>query len=245
MDLQLGGRRALVLGSSGGLGRAIAETLTREGAKVAICSRDRERVEATAKEIGAAHAIALDLARPGAGKQVVEEARAALGGVDILVTNTGGPPKGNFLEVTLEQWQQQFQALWLSAVESIGAALPGMKEARFGRVLLVTSITSREPMPAMTLSNSLRVGLLGLTKSLSDEVASFGVTVNALLPGYTDTDRMRQLGVDASKVGGQIPARRLGKPEEFAAMAAFLASGLAGYVTGQAIAVDGGWLRSI
>src|SRR6476646_6684971 len=116
MDLQLGGRRALVLGSSGGLGRA----------KVAICARDRARVDATAKEIGAAHAIALDLARPGAGKQVVEEARAALGGIDILVTNTGGPPKGNFLEVTLEQWQQQFQALWLSAVESISAALPGM-----------------------------------------------------------------------------------------------------------------------
>ena len=245
MDLQLGGRRALVLGASGGLGRAIAETLVREGAKVAICSRDRDRLEATAKEIGAAHAIALDLSRPGAGKQVVEEARAALGGIDILVTNTGGPPKGNFLDVSQAQWQEGFQALWLSAVESIATALPAMKDGRFGRVLLVTSVAAKEPMAALTISNALRAGLLGLTKSLSDEVASFGVTVNALLPGYTETDRMRQLGVDFGKISAQVPARRMGRPEEFAAMAAFLASGWAGYVTGQAIAVDGGWLRSI
>lgn len=245
MDLELKGRRALVLGSSGGLGKAIAQTLVKEGARVAICSREEARIQATAKEIGAEVGIALDLTAPGNGREVVRRAAKALGGVDILVTNTGGPPKGTFLEVSTEQWQAGFQSLWLSAVESIQEALPAMQQAKFGRILLVTSVAAKEPMKSLTISNGLRAGLLGLTKSLSDEVAASGVTVNALLPGYTATDRMRQLGVPEEKISADIPARRLGKPEEFAAVATFLASPLAAYVTGQAIAIDGGWMRSI
>jgi 3-oxoacyl-[acyl-carrier protein] reductase len=244
LDLELKGKCALVLGSSAGLGKAVAQALVQEGARVAICSRDQSRVEATAKEIGAELPIALDLGQPGNGREVVRRAAKGLGGVDILVVNTGGPPKGTFAEVTAEQWQQGFQSLWLSAVESIQEALPGMQAQQFGRILLVTSVAAKEPMKALTISNGLRAGLLGLTKSLSDEVAASGVTVNALLPGYTATDRMRQLGVPEEQIAKDIPARRLGKPEEFAAMTAFLASPKAGYVTGQAIAVDGGWLRS-
>jgi 3-oxoacyl-[acyl-carrier protein] reductase len=245
LDLELKGKCALVLGSSAGLGKAVAQALIQEGARVAICSRDQARVEATAKEIGAELPIALDLGQPGNGREVVRRAAKGLGRVDILVVNTGGPPKGAFAEVTAEQWQSGFQALWLSAVESIQEALPGMQAQKFGRILLVTSVAAKEPMKALTISNGLRAGLLGLTKSLSDEVAASGVTVNALLPGYTATDRMRQLGVPEEQIAKDIPARRLGKPEEFAAMTTFLASPRAAYVTGQAIAVDGGWLRSL
>lgn len=244
MDLELGGRRALVLGSSGGLGKAIAQTLVREGARVAVCSRDEARIQATAKELGAEVGLALDLGVPGNGREVVRRAVAALGGVDILVTNTGGPPSGPFLKTSLAQWQEGFQSLFLSAIESIQEALPAMQAAKFGRILMVTSVAAKEPMKGLLISNGLRAGLLGLMKSLSDEVAASGVTVNALLPGYTATDRMRQLGVTDERVATEVPARRMGRPEEFAATAAFLASNLAGYITGQAIAVDGGWLRS-
>jgi 3-oxoacyl-[acyl-carrier protein] reductase len=243
MDLKLNGKRALVLGASAGLGRAIAEALIAEGAKVAICSRDRTRIDATAKEIGAAHAIALDLDQPGNGREVVRQAAKALGGVDILVTNTGGPHKMLFADVAIAEWQRWFQNLWLSAVESIQEALPAMRQAKFGRVIMVTSIAGKEPMKGLTLSNSLRAGLHGMMKTLSDEVAADGVTVNALLPGYTATDRMRQLNVTDDMVAGDVPAHRMGKPEEIGAVAAFLASVPAAYLTGQAVAVDGGWLR--
>jgi len=133
----------------------------------------------------------------------------------------------------------------LSATESIVAALPGMKERRWGRILLVTSFAAREPMPHLTFSNGLRAGLLGLTKTVSNEIAGFGVTINCLLPGYTDTERLRELKIPADKITAQIPAGRLGRPEEFGALAAFLASEPAAYITGQAVACDGGALRSI
>lgn len=244
MDLGVAGKRALILGASAGLGRAVAETLVQEGARVAIVSRDSARIAAARAEIGAEAAFAVDLDAPGAGKHAVELAIAALGGVDILCVNTGGPAKAQFAAVTLDAWQHGFQSLFISAVESIQAALPGMRERKWGRILLVTSVAAKEPMPALTVSNALRAGLLGLTKSLSDEVACDGVTVNALLPGYTRTSRMAQLGVTDAQIAGQVPARRMGEPHEFAALAAFLASEPAAYITGQAVACDGGWLRS-
>ncbi|MFM2153370.1 MAG: hypothetical protein RL199_1805, partial [Pseudomonadota bacterium] len=193
--------------------------------------------------LGAALSIACDVSQPGASRRLVAEVEEKLGSLDVLVLNTGGPPKGVFSELTDAQWHEAFQSLWMSAVEAMQAALPGMRQRRWGRILLVTSVAAKEPMAALTLSNGLRAGLLGLAKSLSDEVAADGVTVNCLLPGYTDTERLRQLQVPAEKMLAAVPAKRVGRPEEFAALAAFLASEHAGYVTGQSIAADGGWLR--
>lgn len=246
MELGLRGKRALVLGSSDGLGYAIAEELVKEGVEVCLCARSQDRLETAARFVGARAYVVADLLKPGAGKVAVEQAATKLGGsIEILVTNTGGPPKGSFVSLTNEQWQEGFQSLWLSAVDSIRAALPAMQEKRWGRILLVTSAAAREPMPGLAVSNGLRAGLLGLTKTISNEIAGDGVTINALLPGYTRTERMKQLGVDEAKISAQIPAARLGEPQEFAAVAAFLASERASYVTGQMIAVDGGYLHGI
>jgi 3-oxoacyl-[acyl-carrier protein] reductase len=243
MDLGIVGKRALVLGASRGLGRAVAAALVAEGAQVAIVSRDPDRLQQTARDIGAALALPADLDQPGATRAVVQAVIAQWGGIDILVTNTGGPAKAAFSQVTREAWLGGFEALWLSAVDGIQAALPGMIERRWGRILLVTSVAAQEPMVGLTVSNGLRAGLLNLGKSLSDEVAQHGVTVNSLLPGYTATERMVELGVTDAQIATQVPARRMGTSEEFGALAAFLASQPAGYITGQAIACDGGWLR--
>jgi 3-oxoacyl-[acyl-carrier protein] reductase len=243
MDFGLKGKRALVMGASSGLGRAVAAALVREGAQVAVCSRDEGRIQAAARQVGSSLAIVSDLSRPNAGRAAVERVLQVWGGLEVLVCNTGGPPTGAFADVSDAQWQEGFQSLWLSAVDAINAALPGMRKGRWGRVLLVTSAAAKEPIAGLTVSNGLRAGLLGLAKSLSQEVAQDGVTANCLLPGYTATERMQQLGVDQEKMAAQIPARRLGRPEEFAAAAAFLASEQAGYITGQALAVDGGYLH--
>lgn len=250
MDLGLKGRRALVMGASAGLGRGIAAALAAEGARVAIVARGEEALRRTAAEIGAAVAIPGDMLRPGEGRRVVEEAARALGGaVEIVVTNTGGPPKGAFAELTPAQWQDGFQSLFLAAIEATQAALPGMRAQGWGRVLLVTSVAAREPIEGLTVSNALRAGLLGLVNSVSREVAADGVTVNALLPGYTLTERLAELAGGKTPaeffahLTAQIPAGRLGRPEEQGALAAFLASDRAAYITGQAIACDGGWLR--
>lgn len=245
MDLKIKGKRALVMGASSGIGRAIAEALIQEGARVAICARGEEKLQATAKAIKSEIALPCDVSKPGAAKKLVEDVSKKLGGLDILVTNTGGPAKGDFLDVSSDAWEAGFRNLYMSVVEALQAAIPGMKAQRWGRVLLVTSAAAREPMPKLTISNGLRSGLSGLVKSLSNEFAGFNITINALLPGYTDTDRLRELAIPMEKMTGQIPAGRLGKPEEMGAVAAFLSSAAAAYLTGQSIAVDGGYLRSL
>jgi 3-oxoacyl-[acyl-carrier protein] reductase len=245
MDLKLAGKSALVMGGSKGLGRAIAAELIAEGVRVAIASRDATRVSQAAGELGALGFTA-DLTLPGAGRTAVEQATSLLGGApDILVTNTGGPKPGGFEAIGREAWDEAFNSLWMSVIDAAQAVLPSMRERGWGRILAVTSVAAREPQPGLVVSNSLRAGLLGLVNSLSRDVAGDGITVNALLPGYTATDRMAELGVNDATMGAKIPAGRLGRPEEFAALAVFLASDRASYITGQAIAVDGGLLNSI
>ncbi len=245
MDLGLRGKRALVLGGSRGLGKAAAKALAAEGARVAICSRSAERLQAAAVEVGAEIFLPLDLAQPGSARRAVEEATRSLGGVDVLLVNTGGPPKAKFQEATQAQWRAEFESLWMGAIDSIQAALPAMRAQKWGRVLVVTSVAAKEPMPALTISNGFRAGLLGLVKSLAHEVAIDGVTVNALLPGFTRTERLVELGTTDAQIAAQVPAGRMGLPEEFGAAAAFLASQQAAYITGQALAIDGGWTRGL
>jgi 3-oxoacyl-[acyl-carrier protein] reductase len=244
MDLGLEGRRALVMGGSRGLGKAVAAALRSEGARVAICARDASRVAASAAELGA-EGIESDLSAHGAAAAAVHEAERRLGGLDVLVVNTGGPPTGLFTELGDSDWRAAFEGLWMSSVGAIRAALPGMRTRRWGRIVVITSVAAREPVPNLMLSNSLRAGLHGLVNSLSKEVAADQVTVNALLPGYTLTERLEELKLDHARLAAQIPARRIGTPQEFAAAAVFLASSPAGYITGQALACDGGLLQSI
>ncbi len=247
MDLGLRGRRALVFGASRGLGYAIAEELVREGARVCVVARETGRTaEAAARLSRHGQPVAplcADLQQAGAAKAATQQAVALLDGLDILVCNSGGPPKAAFAQVDAGGWQAGFQNLWLSTTDAIAAALPTMTANGFGRILLVTSVAAKEPMPGLTVSNGLRAGLLGLVKSVAPEVAAQGVTINALLPGFTRTERMTELGVTDAHIAAQVPMGRMGEPAEFAALAAFLASARAGYITGQAIAVDGGWLR--
>lgn len=243
MDFNLNGKKALVFGSSSGIGYAIAESLLNEKAAVTLNSRNEERLNKSIKELKAQAGVVADLSKPNAAKTAVEEAIKKMQGLDILVMNTGGPNKGAFADISTEQWHLDFQSIWMSFVEAAKVALPHMKKQKYGRILLVTSLAAKEPLPNLTTSNGLRAGLAGLCKSLANEVAGDGITVNLLLPGYTNTDRLKALNLSDEKIKQMVPAGRLGDPKELADLATFLASPLAGYITGQSIAVDGGVLR--
>jgi 3-oxoacyl-[acyl-carrier protein] reductase len=244
VNLGLDDKRALVTGASKGLGKAVAGALRAEGAAVAICSRNPERIKEAAKDIGAI-GLTGDLSIAGAAAEVLRQAIDRLGGIDILVVNTGGPPAGTFDAIADAAWRNAFESLWMSTVDLIRGSLPAMRERRWGRIIIVTSISAREPLPSLMISNALRPGLHGLVNALSREVAGDGITVNAVMPGYTLTERLREVAIDDKQMATQIPAGRMGRPEEFAALAAFLASERAAYICGQAIACDGGFLRSI
>ncbi len=245
MDLGLKGKKALVFGASSGLGKGIALALCQEGADVAICSRDENKLKNTQKEIGAKLTVVGDMNQAGSAAKTVAQVLKEWGTIDIVVINTGGPPKGLIEEVTTEQWEEGFQSLWMSAVDVINGVLPTMKKQKWGRILLVTSAAAKEPIATLTISNGLRAGLLGLARSISHEIAPYGVTINSLLPGHTDTERLTALGIDKAKITAHIPAGRLGTTKEFGALAAFLASDLAGFITGQAVTADGGAQRGV
>jgi 3-oxoacyl-[acyl-carrier protein] reductase len=258
VNLGLDGKVALVCGASRGLGRAIAQELAAEGAAVALCSRDAERLAAAARELGPeALAVPADLAVSGEPTRVVDAVVQRVGRLDVLVANTGGPPAGTHDTLSLEDWDRATALLLRSTVELAAAALPGMKERRWGRVLVVTSVAVKQPVDNLILSNSLRAAVTGYAKTLAREVAPNGITVNTILPGYTATERVVELNrADAEREGiepeevearleASIPLGRLAEPEEFAALAAFLASERASYITGGAFAVDGGWLRGL
>lgn len=262
MDLGIEGRVALVAASSRGLGRAVAEELAAAGTDLVICARGEERLEATRSDLEAEHgvdvtAVAADLWRPEGVERVVETALEDHGGVDILMTNTGGPPAGPFGAHGREAWRDAYRGLLEGAVEMVRGVLPGMKERGWGRILTLTSIAVKQPVDGLVLSNSLRAGVAGFARTLANEVAPHGITVNNVMPGYTRTDRTEELarstareeGVDPADVEAaweeEIPTGRLAEPREFAALVAFLASERAGYITGTSIPVDGGWTRSL
>ena len=253
VDLGLDGRRALVTAASKGLGRACAEALIAEGANVFISSRDPGGIESTGKAIGAAGWKAADLSKEGDEEPLVEVAVANLGGLDILVVNAGGPPPGTFQTTPLEAWDLAYQLTLKSAVRLVHASLPHLKRSGQGRIVFITSVSVRQPIPNITLSNSLRAAVTGLAKTLSREVARDGITINCLAPDKILTDRIRQMagtsGGDPEeqlkRMAAEAPMGRFGEPSEFAAACAFLCSKQAGYITGQTLGVDGGALLGV
>jgi 3-oxoacyl-[acyl-carrier protein] reductase len=262
MDLGLREKAALVAASSQGLGRAVAEELAAEGASVIVCSRDQAKVDRVAQEIevrtgSRVAAIAADLSVTEDIERVVAHGIERFGKVDILVTNIGGPPAGKFEALAREAWEDATRSLLSSVLDLTRLVLPGMKERRWGRILNITSIAAKQPVENLILSNSLRAAVTGFSKTLADEVAEFGITVNNIMPGYTLTERVEELArsiAEKERISAEdvrkrweatIPMRRLGRPDEFAAMAAFLVSERASYITGSSIAVDGGWIRSL
>lgn len=240
MDLKLKNKKALVFGSSQGLGLAVAKELIAEGAEVVITSRGSEKLATVAKEIGAKTYLECDLYSSQSTIEMVKKAIERLGGIDILITNAGGPPTGNFFQITHEQWEKNFQSLFLSVVDSLQIVLPIMQKQNWGRVVMLTSIAGREAKPNLTISNGLRAGLHGLMKSVSKEVAEFGVTINSVLPSYTETERLIEIGIPLEELINRTPAKRLGVPSELGKLIAFLCSEHAGFITGQSVLYDGG-----
>ena len=262
MDLGLKGKIALVAAASRGLGRAVAEALAAEGATLVLCSRKAETIQQTANEIAAATgadilALPCDVSQADEVARLVQSAVERFGRIDILVTNGGGPPAGPFDSLSADAWEAATRLTLFSAIELARHVLPGMKDRRWGRILNITSIAVKQPIDNLILSNSLRAAVTGFARTLANEVATFGITVNNIMPGYTRTERVEELAkMMADKEGitpaefvarweKEIPMRRLGEPREFAALAAFLVSERASYITGTSIPVDGGWIRSL
>ncbi|MEA2332495.1 MAG: 3-oxoacyl-[acyl-carrier protein] reductase [Thermoleophilaceae bacterium] len=248
MDLGLQGRVALVTGASRGIGFGIAQALAAEGASVAVSSRSAERIEAAAAEIGA-RAYVHDSADLDAAPDLIARVEGDLGPLDVLVTNTGGPPGGEPLEFSRDQWEDAYRDLVLAPMALIESAVPGMRERGFGRILNVSSTAVREPIPALLLSTAHRSALLAAFTLLARRLAGDGITLNTLLPGSIATDRLAELhgslDVAAAAARENVPAGRLGSVEEIAAAGAFLCSARASYITGVALPVDGGLLQSI
>jgi 3-oxoacyl-[acyl-carrier protein] reductase len=250
MDLGIDGRVALVMGASRGLGKGIAGALAREGAKVAIASRSRERLDATAEELGrSVTAFVADAGDLDRLADLPAEVEAELGPIDILVANTGGPPPGFALDNTIGEWEEAYRSLVLGLRVLVGAVLPGMRERSWGRIVNVGSNSTVEPIPSIAISNSVRLAAVGLLKTLSREVAADGITVNTVVTGKFATDRLAEnegsLEKAEANARGAVPAARLGLPEEFGDLVAFLASDRAAYVNGTTIPIDGGFLRSV
>ena len=242
MDLGIEGRRAAVAGASGGLGLATAKALAGAGVHVVICGRDEARITAAAAEVGyGCIPIVADVGSAEGGERFVEAAIAALGGIDILVPNAGGPPPGTFASTPLDLYQTGLDLNLLSVVGMCKAAIPSMQERHWGRVIAITSVAVRQPIATLILSNTARAGVTGFLKTVAREVAIDGVTVNTVQPGIHATNRMTQLygGVpDGAALG--IPAGVVGDPDDFGHVVTFLCSEHAKFVTGAQLQVDGG-----
>ena len=262
MDLGLKGRVAIVAAASKGLGKAVAAGLAREGAQVSICARTGADLHIAASEIEAQTGQkvfwkAVDVTKPDQVRSFVEDVAHRFGGVDICVTNTGGPPAKNFLSISLEEWHQAVDLVLLSAVYFAREVLPRMLERHWGRLIFMASMSVKQPIDGLLLSNSLRAGVAGLAKTLANEFGKDNILVNTVCPGYTLTERLGELagaqaraaGVSAEEIyrrwAASVPLQRLGKPEELAALVVFLASEKASYLNGTTIAVDGGYVKGL
>lgn len=262
MDLGIGGRVAMVAAASKGIGRAVALSLAREGCRVSICARDPEALEAARGELsktaapGGSFAFPCDVMKKEELEAWHAETVAALGPVDILVTNTGGPPAAKFEDLTEEQWRRGVDSTLLNVVRLCRLVLPEMRRRRWGRIVHLTSLAAKQPIALLTISSTLRAGLSALTKTMANEFARDGVLVNAVLPGHVLTNRQIELnelrakqegispGEYAGRVQAAIPLGRYGEPREIGEVVAFLASERASYVTGATIQVDGGLIQS-
>jgi len=261
MDLGLKDKTALVAGASAGLGLGVARALYLEGARVAMCSRDKDRITKAAASLSAKRDEVLplvsDLTVPDDVEKLIKTVNDTFGRVDILFTNCGGPPLGQHDTVGEKEWELGYNLTFMSAIRLIQQVVPGMKARKFGRIILSTSLSAKQPIDNLLLSNTFRAGLLGYAKTISRELAPFGVTVNTVMPGYTKTERLNYLAEGlAQKSGrskdnifadwqGKIPLGRLGTTDEFGNLVAFLASSHAGFITGAAIAFDGGQTSGI
>jgi 3-oxoacyl-[acyl-carrier protein] reductase len=250
VDLGIEGRTALVMGGSRGIGRGIAGALAREGARVAISSRSEESLRAAAEEIdGEVKVFPADSGDLDRLEELPGEVSERLGPIDILVANTGGPPPGGALDNSLEEWEEAFRSLVLAPRVLLEGVVPGMRERGWGRIVNVSSTSIREPIPHLTLSNANRMAALGLLETLADEIAGDGITVNTIATGMFATERLAD--AEGSLKGAEeaakqrVPASRLGQPEEYGDLVAFLCSERAAHLTGTVIPLDGGLLRSV
>ena len=262
MKLGLNGKRALVTASSMGIGKACALELAREGADVVTCARGTDALEATRDAIAGETgrkivAVTTDLSYGAQIEELMERTRAELGGLDILVTNAGGPPSGRFMDFDDEAWMKAVSLNLMSVVRLNRAAIPMMRDAGGGAIVNLASISVKEPIKGLVLSNSIRAGVVGLSKTLANELGPDGIRVNVVCPGYTATDRMTELMTARAEREGKnldeiasgfydsVPLGKFGEPRDIARMVAFLASEAAGYITGLTVQVDGGAVRGL
>jgi 3-oxoacyl-[acyl-carrier protein] reductase len=262
MNLGLKNRVAVVAASSQGIGRATAEAFAAEGCRIAICSRNQQTLQAAAEEIrkqscAEVFARAFDVTDAGAVKQFVADVVEKFGGVDICVTNAGGPPAKGFLTASLEEWQRALETNFLSTVYFAREVIPHMQRKMWGRIITLTSIATKQPVTDLVLSNAVRAAVVGLVKSLANEFGKDGILVNNVGPGFTATERLKELakasaassGKDEQEIFGawaaDAPLKRLGEPREVAETIVWLASERASYITGQTVLVDGGMYRGL